>query len=1186
MVGGAPEGHDARVLAELAAGAGAKGLIHVALDDSRMARLAEAVAFFAPGLEVVPFPAWDCLPYDRVSPNGDIVARRIDALTRFMEPRKDAKPFLVLTSVNAVLQKVPPRLSFRNATFRARVGGRVNVDELQRFLAHNGYTRAQTVREPGEYAVRGGIIDLFPPGTPEPLRLDLFGDELDGVRAFDPMTQLTTEKRDGVDLKPMSEVFLDEASVQRFRTGYRELFGAVTGDDPLYEAVSAGRKQAGMEHWLPLFHPQLETLFDYLPDAVVGLDAQAEESRDSRLAQVQDFFEARKNLQAAEKQSGAPVYKPVPPSALFLDGEGWDRHLAVRAVAQLSPFQAVEGSSNADLIDAGGRRGRDFADARAKPDVNVFDAVREHIDRLRADGRRVLIAGYSAGARDRLCTVLKEHRIHPVEPVDSLADALALPAKTTAVVVLGIDNGFVAGDLAVVSEQDILGDRLARPAKKKRRAANFIAEAASLNPGDLVVHIDHGIGRYDGLETLDVAGAPHDCLRVIYEGGDKLYVPVENIEVLSRFGSDEGVTQLDKLGGAGWQARKARVKKKLKDMAAALLRIAAERELKRAQPIEVPDGIYEEFSARFPYAETEDQLRAIEEVMEDLNSGKPMDRLVCGDVGFGKTEVALRAAFLAAMGGQQVAVVVPTTLLARQHARTFEKRFAGLPLRIGHLSRLVTAKETAQTKSGLADGTVDIVIGTHALLSKTIQFNRLGLVIVDEEQHFGVKQKERLKELRTDVHVLTLTATPIPRTLQLALSGVRELSLIATPPVDRLAVRTFVLPYDGMVIREAILREHYRGGQTFYVCPRIEDLPKLQERLAELVPEVKVVTAHGQMPAAQLEEVMTAFDEKRYDLLLATNIIESGLDIPSANTLVVHRADMFGLAQLYQIRGRIGRSKIRGYAYLTYAPKTVLSQTAQQRLHVIETLDSLGAGFQLASHDMDIRGAGNLLGEEQSGHIREVGVELYQQMLEEAVAAARGGLSEAQVADTQWSPQINLGMPVLIPEAYVTDLGIRLSLYRRLADLADRQEIDAFAAELVDRFGKLPPEVENLLRLVEIKRLCKEADVQALDAGPKGAVVGFRNNSFRNPAKLVQFIQGQAGSAKIRPDHKLVLLRPWDSPESRMDGVRHLMGVLAKLAAGADADLPPPPPPAPPPKPPPPPPNARRLGKNTMYSRR
>ncbi|WP_207457749.1 transcription-repair coupling factor [Azospirillum sp. SYSU D00513] len=1176
LVGGAPQGHDARVIADLAERAGAAGLLHVALDDTRAAQLAEALSFFAPALEVVQFPAWDCLPYDRVSPNGGIVARRVDALTALIgkqraDSKTPGKPFVILTTVNAVVQKVPPRASFANAVFTAKLRDRIDVEKLQRYLTDNGYSRAQTVREPGEFAVRGGIIDMFPPGTEEPLRLDLFGDELEGVRAFDPMSQRTTEKRDGFALKPVSEVFLDEASVARFRSGYRELFGAVTNnDDPLYEAISAGRKYGGMEHWLPLFHEGMETLLDYAPRAIVSLDHQATESRDSRIAQVVDFHASREGMMTIEKRAGAPVYKPVPVSSMFLDAETWDRLMGARAVAQLHPFATPPGVMG--TVDAGGRRGHDFAEERARPDVNVFEAVRDHIRALRADGRRVMVAGYSAGSRDRLATVLADHGIEGLEPAETIEEVRRFDRGITGMVVLGLEHGFTSPDMAVITEQDILGDRLVRPAKKKRKAANFIAEHTSLTTGDLVVHMDHGIGRYDGLETLEVSGAPHDCLRLIYEGGDKLYVPVENIEMLTRYGSEDAAAQLDKLGGAGWQGRKARVKKRLKDMAEALLKIAAERELKRAEPITTPEGIYQEFAARFPYPETDDQLKAIEEVFTDLGSGKPMDRLVCGDVGFGKTEVALRAAFLVAMSGQQVAVVVPTTLLARQHFKTFTTRFKGLPLRIVQLSRMVTAKEQTKVKQELTEGTADIVIGTHALLGKGVQFKRLGMVIVDEEQHFGVKQKEKLKELRADVHVLTLTATPIPRTLQMALSGVRELSLIATPPVDRLAVRTFVLPYDPVVVREAILREHYRGGQTFYVCPRVEDLPKVAERVRELVPEVKVITAHGQMPATELEDVMTAFDEGKFEVLLATNIIESGIDIPSANTLIVHRADMFGLAQLYQIRGRVGRSKLRGYAYLTYAPNKPLSGTAQQRLHVIETLDSLGAGFQLASHDMDIRGAGNLLGEEQSGHVKEVGVELYQHMLEEAVANARAGM-DGKVPDgvsQDWTPQINLGTPVLIPEEYVPDLTVRLSLYRRIAELVDRAEVDGFAAELIDRFGKLPNEVENLLDVVTIKQLCRQAGVERVDAGPKGAVLTFHGNTFAEPAKLLTYIAQGFGLLKLRPDHKLVYSRSWDEPPQRVRGVNRLMQDLAQMATGGaipKGEAPPPPPPPPPPRP-------------------
>ncbi len=634
---------------------------------------------------------------------------------------------------------------------------------------------------------------------------------------------------------------------------------------------------------------------------------------------------------------------------------------------------------------------------------------------------------------------------------------------------------------------------------------------------------------------------------MLYAGDDRLFVPVENIEVLSRYGSEEAGAQLDRLGGVAWQSRKARVKQRIREIAGELIRVAAERQLRPGETLVPPEGLYAEFEARFPYPETEDQLRAIEETLSDLASGKPMDRLVCGDVGFGKTEVALRAAFITAFAGAQVAVIVPTTLLARQHFRSFSERYAGLPVRVAQLSRLVSPKEAKQTKAELAEGKIDIVIGTHALLAKDVRFHQLGLVVVDEEQHFGVKQKERLKQLKADVHVLTLTATPIPRTLQLALSGVREMSIIATPPVDRLAVRTFVMPFDPVVIREAILRERDRGGQIFYVAPRISDLDEVRQELRNVVPEIRVGMAHGRMPASELENVMTAFDERAFDVLLSTNIIESGLDIPTANTLIVHRADMFGLAQLYQLRGRIGRSKLRAYAYLTLPEKKKLAATAQRRLDVMQTLDTLGAGFQLASHDLDIRGAGNLLGDEQSGHIREVGIELYQHMLEEAVAAARSAGGDG-TAPEEWTPQITIGMPVLIPETYVADLGVRLGLYRRIAQLSSRRERDAFAAELIDRFGPLPPEVDNLLQIIAIKRDCREAGVERVEAGPKGAVITLRGNRFANPQGLVELIQKNSGTLRLRPDQRLVYLRNWDEEKERLAGVARLMQALVKLA--------------------------------------
>ncbi|MFN3933561.1 transcription-repair coupling factor [Parvibaculum sp.] len=1151
-LGETPEGFDALVLADMARAATGGGVsVHVARDDARMAAIAEALGFFAPDIEIIVFPAWDCLPYDRVSPNADISARRMAALSRLaaLKAAPAGAPVLLLTTVNAMLQRVPPQEMVSRSALSLRTGNRVDLDGLTAYLAANGYNRTGTVREPGEFAVRGGIIDIYPSGFELPVRLDMFGDTLDAIRSFDAATQRTVGQLKGLDLVPASEIHLDADAIRRFRAAYVATLGAVTGDDPLYAAVSEGRKHAGMEHWLPLFHERMETLFDYVPEGLISFDAQADEARAARLELISDYYdaraEARQQGSTAKLAADAPSYKPLKPDTLYLADDEWRERLAGRRVRELTPFSVPEGAG----INLGGKQGRNFAPERAQDGTNIFEVLGGHIAGLRRAGKRIAIASWSDGARDRLKHVLGDHGIANVLIADSWADVNSVSRVAVSLIVLGLEAGFETEDLAIISEQDILGDRLIRQ-RRKKRAENFLTEASSLSPGDLVVHVDHGIGRFERLQTIEVMGAPHDCLLLVYHGGDKLYLPVENIELLSRYGADDSDAALDRLGGTGWQARKARLKARIREMAAELIQIAAARELKTAPVMEPVPGAYDEFCARFPFTETEDQEQAIEAVLEDLARGRPMDRLVCGDVGFGKTEVALRTAFVAAMAGYQVAVVVPTTLLARQHFRTFSQRFHGLPLKLRQMSRLVSAKDMAEAREGLASGQVDIVIGTHALLSKQVKFHNLGLVIVDEEQHFGVAHKEQLKKLRAEVHVLTLTATPIPRTLQLALSGVRELSLIATPPVDRLAVRTYVSPFDPVVLREALLREHFRGGQSFYVVPRIADLSEAEEFLREYVPEVKFITAHGQMAPGDIEDRMTAFYDGKYDVLVSTTIVESGLDIPTANTLVVHRADMFGLAQLYQLRGRVGRSKARAYAYLTVPPHRTLTPGAEKRLRVLQSLDSLGAGFSLASHDLDIRGAGNLLGDEQSGHIKEVGYELYQEMLEEAVASMRGGMEE----DGQWSPQINVGTPVLIPENFVPDLDARMALYRRLSSVETRAEIDGFAAELIDRFGKLPEEVEFLLKIVEIKGLCRAANVEKIEAGPKGVVLSLRDNTFPNPAALVELINDERGKAKLRPDHKLVFMRDWATPSERLAGTHRLMSTLAKLAGQAKSN--------------------------------
>jgi transcription-repair coupling factor (superfamily II helicase) len=1138
---GAPEGFDALVLADAARARGGVTLF-AARDYARMGSFEDALKFFAPDLKILRFPAWDCLPYDRVSPTPGLAAQRMAALAQLVRRKpEDRSALMVLTTVSALIQRVPPRTATEKAGYFTRIGRDVNVAELEKYFGVNGYQRASTVSERGEYAIRGGVIDVFPPGAEEPVRLDLFGDTLESIRAFDPESQRSTRQLSEIDLLPVSEALLDPDSISRFRSGWVKAFGT-PGDDLLYAAVSEGQRRQGLEHWLPLLYDHLDTLFDYLPPAaLVALDHQAVEARHERLAVVADAWDARRETASAK---GAARYRALPPDALYLTADEFDVRLDERPWRRFSPF----GHEGVTVVDLGARQGRGFAAERAQDSVNLFEAVANHAKDLAKAGKRVLFASWSEGSSERLGAMLGDHGLKNIRFVPDWLGARSSDPKAPLRVVLPVEAGFVTDTLAVLSETDILGDRLARP-RKRRRAQNFLAEAASLSPADLVVHIDHGIGRYEGLKTLDVAGAPHDCLEIQYFGDSKLYLPVENIDLLTRYGSESEGVQLDRLGGAAWQARKARAKERLREMADGLIQIAAAREMKSTPPTEPPPGLFDEFCARFPYEETEDQLNAIGDVLTDLGSGKPMDRLVCGDVGFGKTEVAIRAAFVVAMSGQQVAIVAPTTLLARQHFKTFTERFQGWPVKVRQLSRLVPAAEVTETRRGLAAGEIEVVVGTHAILSEQVQFKNLGLVIVDEEQHFGVKHKERLKSLRTDVHVLTLSATPIPRTMQMALSGIREMSIIATPPVDRLAVRTYITPYDPVVVREALLREKYRGGQAYYVVPRITDLTEVEKFLREHVPEVKVVVGHGQMAPTRLEDVMTSFYDGSYDVLLSTTIVESGLDIPTANTLIIHRADMFGLAQLYQLRGRVGRAKARAYAYMTTNPTRPMTIGAEKRLKVLQSLDSLGAGFQLASHDLDIRGGGNLLGEEQSGHIKEIGVELYQQMLEDAVAEMRAtGLKEDLSSERGWSPQINAGVAVLIPEDYVPDLAVRLALYRRLSEAEKLEDREALAAELIDRFGPLPEEAAQLLKIVGVKGLCRQANVSKIDVGPKGCVVTFRDDKFANPMGLVALVQRQQLTWKMRPDHKVVVKGEWESSDQRLAAAERIVAELAKVA--------------------------------------
>ena len=1133
---GAPDGFDANILSNFISEK-QKSIIFVARDDKRLDLMRKSLWFFSPNIPVLNFPSWDCLPYDRVSPNADVSSARMATLAALSSGFE--APLVLLTTLNAITQYIPNRTIVSNNSFVAIVGRTINVKELRSYFSKMGFVQTPTVTEPGDYAIRGGIIDVFPPGEVGPVRMDLFGDELESARRFDPVTQRTVENLDRIEFAPVSEVILDDVSINRFRNNYRKEFGSAGLDDPLYEAVSAGRKHQGYEHWAPYFHDGMETIFDHLPNAVIFMDENIERIHNSRWDGINDQYEAR--LEALNSKNRLEtVYKPIKPELFYISPDDLFDLLNNR---EQRKFIVLPQPTGPNSLDMRARIGRNFAPERQNEELGLFEEFAKHIIEKRKT-TSVIIASMSLGARERLYGLLQDQGLSGMVNIKTWKD-INHAIGSISLAVWHLENGFEAPGLTIISEQDVLGELIIRKTNKKRRAKDFLTEASSLSVGDLVVHVDHGVGRYRGLETVKAAGAPHDCLLLEYANNDRLYLPVENVELLSRYGHETGL--LDRLGGSAWQAKKAKLKERIREMADKLLRIAAERSLRKSEILEVSPDKWNAFCARFPYVETDDQLNAIEDVVSDMSSGKPMDRLICGDVGFGKTEVALRAAFIAASAGTQVAIIAPTTLLARQHFKSFEERFRGTGIRVKQLSRFVTTSQMKKNREALRDGAVEIIIGTHALLAKDIKFANLGLLIIDEEQKFGVGHKERLKQLRSDIHVLTLTATPIPRTLQLSLSGVRELSVIGTPPIDRLAIRTYVSEFDTVTLREALLREHYRGGQSFFVVPRISDLPEVEAFIEEQVPEINHVVAHGQMPAGELDERMNAFYDGKFGILVATTIVESGLDIPAANTIIIHRADMFGLSQLYQIRGRVGRSKTRAYAYLTTKPRQKLTHAAIKRLRVLGSLDSLGAGFMLASQDLDIRGAGNILGEEQSGNVREVGYELYQEMLEDAIAKIKSGQMEGLTDEGSWSPQINLGVPVLIPEAYVQDLDVRLGLYRRLSALAKKIELEAFAAELIDRFGKLPTEVDMLLRVVRIKGMCRAAGIAKLDSGPKGAVIQFYQDKFISPSGLAQYLLDSRGTAKIK-DNKLIVLRDWTNDDKKVKGAYIIARELAVMA--------------------------------------
>ena len=1086
---GVPDGFLPFVLKDIALNSQALQ-VFVTINNEQTLLLERQIKALDSNVPILTFPGWDCLPYDRVGPSSSIVNQRINTLLALANSTPSG---LLLVSSHAFIQKIPQKAYFQNKVTLIAVGEHYPRAQLLKTLHKLGYKKVSTVYEAGDYAVRGSLLDVFVSGQSLPFRIDFFGDEIETIKVFEIDTQTTLKDQNNITtflLKPSVEVLQDVKANQTFCMRYEKLDGHQnTRDDELYLAMKDNRSFQGIEHWQPLFFDEpFVGIESYLENAksVIYTDYRVQESLKDQYSLIFDYYRARLNPVA-----GHYAHKPLPPELFYRSD--------FRDCINISPL--VDPRAR----DLGGRLLSDFPLRYENPDF--FEDVVTYIS-AHSHKKRILLVCASEGLQSRTVDLLQQHGLKQE------LEYLLMP----------LDRGFTTHDQLVITDQEILGSRRFISKERKKRSKRFFTELSELEVLDLVVHRDHGIARYMGLQTMEVQDISHDCLVLEYEGGNKLFLPVENMELITRYGGDASFTQLDVMGDKKWANKKGRVKKRVRLIADYLLKLAAERIQKVGDIFYGVKNDYKEFCNRFPYEETDDQLSAIEDVSADLSSGKPMDRLICGDVGFGKTEVALRAAFLAASHGKQVAILTPTTLLCRQHTKNFIERFDGTPYKIAQLSRFVPQAKAKQIKKDVQDGKIDILIATHAIVRGDVEFKNLGLFIIDEEQHFGVKQKERLRIKYPEVHSLTLTATPIPRTLQLSLSGVRELSLIMTPPQDRLVVRTFITPEDSILIKEAILKECNRGGQVFYVCPHVADQAKIEVHLKKMLPDLRFATVNGQMSGPEMEKKLNDFADRHYDLLLATNILESGIDMPSVNTIILHHSHLFGLSQLYQLRGRVGRAKVQSYAYFTVPESKKMTDNATKRLEILQSLDKLGSGFNLASHDMDIRGGGNILGEEQSGHIKEVGAEMYQRLLQEAILLAKAEQSGEDIKE-EWSPQINLGAAILIPNNYVDDLTLRLGLYKRLSTFTAVEEIDNFAAELVDRFGKMPLEVNNLLQVYELKLICKNAMISTLDVGPKGFLIGFHENKFPNFEGLITFLQGRemAKRSKIRSDHKIFI---------------------------------------------------------------
>jgi len=1069
------------------------------------------------------FPAWDVVAFEDVSPTSEAVAARIEGLFHLHQTKN---PILV-TTPDAMIQRVPPREGFAGRMHYFVESDEIDVDKVGHDLDSWGYRRMGLVEDRGEFSIRGGIIDVFPPAHTQPLRIELFDTLIESIREFDPVSQRSLESLPEFLLLPNREFDLtaqtDRKNVRAIEARLLDLDVARDERNQIVDALANGLGFPGVEFFLPFFHPALDTLLDHAPaDTLLWLDNAADV--EAALTKAWALIERRVAERTAEHR-----FFPEP-SSLFVPASEWRTRCAELPAIELEPLVMLAAPDDKPSLAI-----RSFTTGDLKIEQEgsghaaSFTPVVEKVAGWKRKGQQVILVASSEAHGQRLQRLFANHDTTLPFHSGSLDELLATGGRGPHLLVGHLANGFrLPGDrLVMATEADIFGEARQRRRSRRVDVKQLLKNLSQLKPNDFVVHIDHGVGRYRGLTHLNVAGTEGDYLHLEYAGGDKLFLPVDRIGLVQKYsGSDDASPALDKLGGSNWERVKAKTRESILAMAGELLEIYAAREVESGKAMNPPDELFAQFEAAFPFEETPDQQRAIDEVIEDLQKAKPMDRLICGDVGYGKTEVAVRAAFLAALAGRQTAVLVPTTVLAQQHYNTFCKRLEGYPVRIAQLSRFLSKQEVKDTVRDLKEGKIDVVVGTHRLLQKDIEFKELGLLVVDEEHRFGVKHKERVKQLRTTVHCLTLTATPIPRTLQMSLLGIRDLSVIETPPIDRLAIRTYVTRRDEGVMREAILRELEREGQVFFVYNRVETIDIMAQRLREIIPEARVAVAHGQMAEGALEKVMNAFFARETNVLVCSAIIESGIDVPKANTIIIDRADHFGLAQLYQLRGRVGRSHERAYAYLMIPGEQVISKDAQMRLRALQELDDLGGGFKLAAHDLEIRGAGNLLGKQQSGHITSVGYELYQQMMEDAVQELRGRKVGRVI-----EPEIQLGIPAYIPEAYIPDEGLRLAIYRRLADIQSKRDLDEIAEELRDRFGPLPPIADSFLRLMDLRRYLKTEMVVRAALRKDAVSLQFHAEAPVSVERLVEMVQDGGGRFRLSADFQLTFqlnVLDWD----------------------------------------------------------